>query len=146
MSGSGFKLNPAFAKALEDAVGHGLDVLANEITKTSQSMMRESKSGRDYRNKSRQGGKSTSPTAGRRGARNISSAPGEAPAVQYGDLIRSVQWEKAGTFIRHVGSNLPRALWLEMGTKKIQARPFLRPAYTKLTGHEAEVCFEGKLK
>ena len=46
------------------------------------------------------------------------SAPGEPPAPDTGDLLRSVTWqvrEAGGRWFAEVGSNLPYALYLEYG-------------------------------
>jgi hypothetical protein len=55
------------------------------------------------------------------------SAPGEPPAVQFGDLRRSIHARPAklegGVIVAEVGSSLEKALWLEMGTRKIKPRP-----------------------
>ena len=56
------------------------------------------------------------------------SAPGESPAVQYGHLLRSIIQENIGRLARRVGTNMEYGLYLELGTKKMAARPFLRPA------------------
>ena len=62
------------------------------------------------------------------------SAPGEPPAVQLGDLRKSVKGgiEKEGKdVIGFVGSELPKASMLEMGTSKMLPRPWLRPSFEK---------------
>lgn len=132
-------------KLVEKHLEQGLDELANDIVKTAQESMREPKSGKDYRPKWRQEGKRKPKGMARGRARNVSSAPGEAPAVQYGDLIRSIQYTRAGKLIRHVGTNQKHGRYTELGTKHMKPRPWLRPAYKKHTGKDAEVHFEGKL-
>jgi hypothetical protein len=62
------------------------------------------------------------------------SSPGEAPAVQLGDLRKSVKSgvEKEGkVVVGFVGSELPKASMLEMGTSRMAARPWLRPSFEK---------------
>ncbi len=62
------------------------------------------------------------------------SAPGEPPAVQLGDLRKSVKGgiEKVGKdLVGFVGSDLPKAPWLEYGTTKMLPRPWLRPSFEK---------------
>ena len=62
------------------------------------------------------------------------SSPGQAPAVQLGDLRKSVKGgiEKEGrNVIGFVGSELPKASMLEMGTSKMLPRPWLRPSFEK---------------
>ena len=53
------------------------------------------------------------------------SAPGEPPHVQTGRLRGSVAWEVVGLLGR-VGTNLRYGRWLELGAKKLAARPWLR--------------------
>lgn len=58
------------------------------------------------------------------------SAPGQAPATDTGTLASSVKAQsnsKGGT----VGSSLNYAFFLEYGTMKMDARPWLRPALEK---------------
>jgi hypothetical protein len=60
------------------------------------------------------------------------SAPGEAPGVLFGDLRRSIRVGqpivKNGRTSIEIGSELEKAVWLELGTKKMQARPHAKPA------------------
>ena len=66
----------------------------------------------------------------------IASAPGEPPAVQVGDLRKSVKSgvEKDGRdVIGFVGSDLPKAPMLEYGTRKMAARPWLWLKKMRLT-------------
>lgn len=60
------------------------------------------------------------------------SAPGEAPAVRFGDLRRSIKITepvKDGNDIKcYVGSDLIKALHLELGTRKMRPRPHFRVA------------------
>jgi hypothetical protein len=62
----------------------------------------------------------------------VASAPGESPAVQTGDLRRSVTVNPPvwidGTISSEVGSKLEKAPMLEFGTRNMQARPSLAPA------------------
>ena len=70
------------------------------------------------------------------------SAPGEPPAVQLGDLRKSVKGgiEKEGkTVIGFVGSELPKASMLEMGTSKMLPRPWLRPSFEKSSDKIKEI-------
>ena len=62
------------------------------------------------------------------------SAPGEPPGVVSGTLRRSITYEiekRQESVIGKVGSNEEYALFLEVGTSKMAARPFLRPALAK---------------
>lgn len=109
------------------AIERGLDILANDIAKSAQQSMREPKSGNP-------------------GPRNQRSAPYEAPAVQFGDLIRSVHYERTGKYGRKIGTNMAKGLYLEVGTSRMVERPWLRPALYKHTGRTGEEIFEGLMK
>lgn len=60
------------------------------------------------------------------------SAPGEPPAVNRGDLLRSIGFKittVGGRIIADCGSRLKGIpFWLEYGTKRIAPRPAWRPA------------------
>lgn len=62
------------------------------------------------------------------------SAPGEAPAVDTGQLLRTILFE-AGNNTLEVGSagGAPYSEFLEDGTKNMEPRPFLQPAVDKNT-------------
>ncbi len=55
------------------------------------------------------------------------SAPGEPPRKQHGRLRQSVARELVG-LVGRVGTNLLYGRWLELGTRTIAARPWLRRA------------------
>lgn len=62
------------------------------------------------------------------------SAPGEAPAQATGELRQSVKISvdiEGAEIIGKVGTDLPYAPCLEYGTKKMAARPWLRPSLEK---------------
>lgn len=66
----------------------------------------------------------------RGGVVHQASAPGESPAADHGDLSRSIETEHATLATKvavcGVGGEIgERAKWLEFGTRKIKARPFL---------------------
>jgi HK97 gp10 family phage protein len=57
------------------------------------------------------------------------SAPGEPPHKQTGRLRSSVTYEVLdGELIARVGTNVKYAKWLELGTKNMAPRPWLRRA------------------
>lgn len=57
------------------------------------------------------------------------SKPGEPPRKQYGRLRGSVAHEvDAGSLTARVGTNLLYGRWLELGTSRMAARPWLRRA------------------
>lgn len=58
------------------------------------------------------------------------SSPGQPPAVLFGDLRQSIQFDaKDETAI--VGSGLEKSKWLEFGTGRIAPRPFLKPTFVE---------------
>jgi hypothetical protein len=76
---------------------------------------------------------------------HTASAPGQPPAVRTGTLRRS--WQYGRTFagsdfaIGRVGSNLKYAPWLEFGTARMAARPYLRPATRKVVETRLRLIF-----
>jgi phage gpG-like protein len=79
--------------------------------------MTASKSGRKYR---------------RGSGVHVASAPGEAPAVDLGQLINSIQVEHENDYTSIVSTNVDYAVHLEYGTRKMGARPVWRPVAEKL--------------
>ncbi|AWN24006.1 hypothetical protein DKM44_12830 [Deinococcus irradiatisoli] len=71
--------------------------------------------------------KLSQPGTGRQYGKHRSSSPGEPPAVDLGDLRRSISAVKIGPGHWQVGTNLAKAPLLELGTRYIKARPFFRP-------------------
>ena len=67
----------------------------------------------------------------RGGKAHQASAPGEPPAIDTGNLVNSVFSEKSGPGQALVGASAEYAEYLEFGTRKMAARPFLRPALEK---------------
>ncbi len=72
------------------------------------------------------------------------SRPGDPPNSDTGRLVRSIKARKislreaaAGIF----GQDAPYGKWLEFGTHKMEARPWLRPAF-----HNSRKIIEEKLK
>ncbi len=59
------------------------------------------------------------------------SDPGQPPHKLRGDLQRSITYEKVSDGVV-VGTNISYAPYLEYGTAKMEARPFLLPALNKL--------------
>ena len=56
------------------------------------------------------------------------SKPGEPPRKQLGHLRRSVTYEVDDNQVGRVGTNLKYGRWLELGTRLMKARPWLRRA------------------
>lgn len=63
------------------------------------------------------------------------SSPGEPPRIDTGELVNSIEAEvrqdRNGVTVR-VGTNVEHGLHLELGTRDIAPRPWLRPALRKL--------------
>jgi hypothetical protein len=144
----------AIQREVDRAAEHGLDDLAQNMVDHTRKRFRSGpQTGRDYRGWVffRKGGKlrafkSADATAGYKSAYVRSSAPGEYPAHQSGDLADSMAWLKTGKLRRIFGTSEKHGLWLELGTKYMRPRPFLRPTYRHFMGHDTEVQFDGKMK
>ena len=116
------------AIAVPDAITRRLAIGANDIRNTIIMSMRETpKTGRIYKRKS---------------VRHISSSPGNPPAIDTGELVRSIIFD-VKPFEIEVGSEggAPYAEALEYGAEykdghKMAARPWLAPAVDK---HEKEI-------
>lgn len=54
------------------------------------------------------------------------SLPGQAPKLITGQLRASVTWEVTKDLTLRIGSNMPYALALELGTVNMAARPYIR--------------------
>jgi HK97 gp10 family phage protein len=72
--------------------------------------------------------------SGRRYGSHVASAPGEAPAVDLGALINSIQTAMDGTK-GQVYTNMLYAVYLEFGTRKMAPRPFFTPAAEESRGN-----------
>jgi phage gpG-like protein len=68
----------------------------------------------------------------RRGAKfHRASAPGEAPAIDYGVLVNSIEVSQESDLRAAVGTNVEYGLHLEFGTVNMGPRPWLGPAFEK---------------
>lgn len=105
--------------SMEDAVFGGVILTANEV-RTDAIKSIQNKSGGTQVRRTRQGGGTYTHTA---------SAEGGAPNTDTGKLVSSVSIElnKGGVYAL-IGSNLDYAGFLEFGTSKMGARPWLEPA------------------
>lgn len=63
--------------------------------------------------------------------RNPASLPGEPPALQSGALRASYRWWPAGSKSLFIGSDDPKAPYLEYGTGRMAPRPHFRVGITK---------------
>ncbi len=66
------------------------------------------------------------------------SAPGEAPAIDTGNLVNSIQVELTGPAAAVVYTNVEYAPYLEFGTIDMEPRPFLQPAVDAVTAAVAQ--------
>lgn len=62
---------------------------------------------------------------------NRSSAPGEAPAHQFGPLMKGINSKMVSALRGSASSTAPYAGYLEGGTRKMAARPHMQPALDK---------------
>jgi HK97 gp10 family phage protein len=133
-----------FLKEVHALMEIKLDAAAEMIVQAAKDSMREAKTGEDVQRNSKGNrtakrtvsfttgeGKAVNFRASQRGFKTRRSAPGEAPAVQTARLLRSLTWQRAGVMVRRAGTNVQYAVPLELGSSKMAARPFLRPAMDK---------------
>ena len=59
------------------------------------------------------------------------SAPGQAPASDTGNLVSKITVRQDGQNKTNVESNAHYSAFLEYGTSKMEARPFMLPAFEK---------------
>lgn len=109
----------SLGRDMEKALAQGVFITANDIRTDAVKSIQNPSFG-SYVKRSRQGGGTYD---------HIAAAPGSAPNTDTGKLVNSIavemNWYESEAF---VGSNLDYAAWLEFGTKKMDARPFLEPA------------------
>lgn len=65
------------------------------------------------------------------GKGHIPSRPGEPPNADTHALDRQIEAERTGPLTAAVNSNDPKSAWLERGTSRMAARPFMLPALTR---------------
>jgi HK97 gp10 family phage protein len=65
----------------------------------------------------------------RKGRKHQASAPGEAPAIDTGALVNSIEVIKNSELSATVGSNMEYAAILEFGGVRMAPRPWLGPAF-----------------
>jgi len=107
-------------KEFSNPVTRELVVGANEIRNTIILSMRNTpQTGRKYRR-------------GKSGGIHIASSPGNPPAIDSGELLRSIVYDVRDMEVE-IGNEAgaPYGRFLEEGTKKMEARPWLAPAVEK---------------
>ncbi len=110
----------ALGDGADDALGTALEAGARVYEGFVKTSMNTTKHGRTYR----RGGKS-----------HTASAPGEAPAIDYGLLINSIGVEREGNDAV-IFTSAAAGPHLEFGTARMQARPFMRPPMDE---HKGEI-------
>lgn len=112
--------------SMDEALLGGVILTANDIRTDAIKSIHGVSPGRQV-DRSRQGGGTYTHTA---------AAEGNAPNTDTGKLVSSVSVEvnRSGLYAL-VGSNLDYAGFLEMGTSKMGARPWLEPALRKNRGN-----------
>jgi hypothetical protein len=63
---------------------------------------------------------------------HVASAPGEPPAIDYGNLMGSVSHEMISDMTGEVNIGAEYAVVLELGGARMEARPFAQPAAEKV--------------
>src|SRR5262245_7162584 len=107
----GDEVAASLRQAVMRAVIRGTEEVRNEAIRLVQS---PPKTGRIYT---------------RRGVEHQASAPGEAPATDTGRLVNSITTEyDEQNLSGKVSANTEYAEYLEYGTARMDARPFMRPA------------------
>jgi HK97 gp10 family phage protein len=113
--------------------GKALDAGAQAVRTTAiKSIQRGSKTGEVYTEIFATIGGKVIPIGERSDGNNLSashqsSAPGESPATDTGFLASSIKADRKDLSAK-VFSSLQYAFWLEYGTTKMEARPFITPA------------------
>lgn len=107
---------PRIAASVRPLVSQVVRKTAHDVEADVKNEMRAPKSGRLYR---------------RGTGSHQASAPGQAPAVDMGGLINSIQVKTVTDLTSTVGTNLGYAAPLEFGSRKVAPRPVWRPVIEK---------------
>ena len=114
------KLNK-LGRKMGSAIDIGVFVTAQGVRTDAIKSIQNQSTGRSVQ-RSRQGGGTYT---------HVASNVGQAPNTDTGKLVASIAVEKESDANYLVGSNLDYAAWLEFGTSKTGARPWLEPAMRK---------------
>jgi HK97 gp10 family phage protein len=110
------RINKAeFLKLLDDANAITEEAADKMVENMKTSILSGAKSGRQYY---------------KNGARHTASAPGQSPANQTGDLVKSIKVSKSKNKAT-ISISKNYAVFLEFGTSKMRPRPFILPAFQK---------------
>lgn len=129
------KLFPTMEKQILSETKKAVAASALLIQNEAKDSMRKSKGGKTYRRGALKRSKNGKITASKY---HRASAPGEAPAVDTGRLINSINHKLSGltaTVGIHDITKVKYGKFLEYGTAKIKARPWLFPALEKKRKH-----------
>jgi hypothetical protein len=116
---------PELLAKTEQKLNRWVRAAAALVESNVKARMAEPKSGRAYtrgRSVNNPGGFSV----------HVASAPGEAPAVDTGTLIGSIQMVQESTLTAKVGTAVEYALYLELGTSRMRPRPVWKPTVDDL--------------
>lgn len=108
---------PAIQASIRPSVSQVVRKTAHDVEAGVKTEMRAPKSGRLYR---------------RGSGTHQASAPGQAPAVDFGQLINSIQVENVTELTSLVGTNTEYAMALEYGSRRVAPRPVWRPVIEKM--------------
>lgn len=64
---------------------------------------------------------------GKRGRVHIASSPGKPPRIDMSALINSLRVINAGPMVRQIADGVDYGYHLEVGTSRMEPRPFMRP-------------------
>jgi HK97 gp10 family phage protein len=110
------RINKAeFLKLLDDANAITEEAADKMVENMKTSILSGAKSGRQYY---------------KNGGRHTASAPGQSPANQTGDLVKSIKVSKSKNKAT-ISISKNYAVFLEFGTSKMRPRPFILPAFQK---------------
>lgn len=112
-----FNRIPAIQASIRPTVSQVVRKTAHDVEANVKLEMRAPKSGRLYR---------------RGSGTHQASAPGQAPAVDFGQLINSIQVENVSELTSLVGTNTEYAMALEYGSRRVAPRPVWRPVIEKM--------------
>lgn len=100
-----------------DALDRAVAAAGEELVNTVKlSMMESPSTGRTYsRTKS--------------GRRHVASSPGKPPRPDMGTLINSIRAKRQARMSYRIQDGVEYGILLEVGTEKMEARPFMRPAF-----------------
>lgn len=123
---------PGLRAAMLSIAERQVAVKAQQLRNTIVEELSKPGTGKTYRSTQRWVKKQNALVTRRRAKAHTASAPGEAPAVDTGRLRQSIVANKLDPGHWQVGTNVEYALHLEYGTRKMSARPFMRPAFERV--------------